>query len=277
MHRPSGTPPASLVPLLFVAFFLATPEISTPAAEDADTSPSLELTTLSAEGLLDPPLSVGDCIGVVSRLQRACPRPGETQSPRDRDIFARALRGVREYLDLRDDIHASLAHFRWTLIKTGGVAPGGTDKDTFTFEAARIPREISALCMEAEGADILVSDLRITDDSGHASASFPALREHPRIIRHSIPRREVFPLPQRTNIRSIAIAYSQASTPAPGSPDPRVRIFAGQTDDPEYDKQAAQALETAIAALDRANWPEVSHSLREANRSMEKLRRLLNP
>ena len=183
-----------------------------------------------------PPFSLSDCSILIDQALQALPRSDGDLKPYNEESIGLLLRTITNYLKMRDEMHSTLVNYTWESIARGQVSDGLIDNEEFTWEGDRIPRNVSALSFEVQRGDAYLHFLRVIDPEGNEIATFDRLRRAPRLIRHSLPRREVFHLWRPTSIGTIELAYSQAN---PGRDRaPKVFIHAGHTDEPEYGKSA---------------------------------------
>ncbi|MCB2155528.1 hypothetical protein KQI84_11635 [bacterium] len=183
-----------------------------------------------------PPFSLSDCSALIGQGLNALPLSDDDPKAYNDEAVFGLLRTITNYLKMRDEMHSTLVNYTWNQIARGQVSDGLIDNEEFTFDKDDCPQEVSALSFEVQRGDAYLHYLRVIDSEGHEVATFDRLRRNPRLIRHSLPRREVFHLWRPTSIGKIELAYSQAN---PGRDrSPKVLIHAGHTDDPEYGKSA---------------------------------------
>lgn len=183
-----------------------------------------------------PPLSLNECLQLIDTMVNALPETNSDEGPLDSVPSASIIRMIDvlySYLNFRDDLHTSLAHYEWMRLGETRVADPGeaADRDALHFDAP--VRNISALSLAVDRGDVYLHGLWVYDESGHERQQF--LFDPPRRLRHSLPRMEVFHLWRRTEISRIEMKYSRAEDM---DRSPKVFVRGGVTNRREFIKTA---------------------------------------
>ncbi len=199
-----------------------------------------------------PPLSLRDTIERIDRALNVIPPDYSSDGPEDIpvDSLSRMIESAYNYLRLRNDLHTTLANYEWVEMEKAGVdhQPGLADHDTFFFQPPM--QKISSLSFEAFEGDVQVHYLQIWDEKGQVRETYDTLRERPRTLLHSLPRREVFHLWRRTTISRIDIDYSRVDQET----EPEVILYGGITERQEFIKTALHHLGHAQPNIRTGNW-----------------------
>lgn len=214
-----------------------------------------------------PPFSLRECLKLIDRCIQHTPGEGETTPEQDAAVpvtaIDRMVVACANYLRNRDDLHSSLVDYRWIQLDEGKVqnAKGTVDKDTLDFSP---PVEaISALSLAAQRGDAYIHQIRVYDEKGNLRDSWFDYRDRaPKLLRHSLPRRQVFHLWRRTTISRIEIEYSRANRGEEFRP--KVVVYGGITDKPEYIKTAIYYLDYARRQLEQKDWENAREALIDA-------------
>ncbi len=216
-----------------------------------------------------PPLSLNECLSMIDRIEKALPKeanPDPESMQYSPETLRRMVRSCYNYLNYRDDLHSSLSDYRWIWLNSGTVESTGQspDKDLFVFDPP-IER-ISALSLETRRGDTYIHQIRVFDEKDKLRDSW-VYSESPRLLRHSLPRRQVYHLWRRTTISLIEIEYSRAMVGEDYRP--LVIIYGGITDDREYIKTAIYYLDLAARDVTAQKWPQAREDLLEAREKIE--------
>lgn len=210
------------------------------------------------------PFSLNDCRQRINQaldfLSDPAATSGEQGLPTRRAAYTLADR-VINYLEVRDYLHTSLAHYTWSPLDSNKVEnlPNTVDTDTFDFKGD-IPH-ISALSFEIEDGDAFLHTVRVYDENDNV---WEHQLEPPVLLQHSLPRREVFHLWRRTTLRKVEVEYSRAN---PGTrEEPRVHLWGGVTDRKEHIKTALYHLRMGREAVREGNVEEARTALAQADR-----------
>lgn len=215
-----------------------------------------------------PPVSLSETLSLISRAEHALPPPGTPALPADRADIAslkRMLTSCINYLTYRDDLHTSLSDYEWVEMNTAKVQhqPGKHDADVMTFTPP--VQEISAISLGVERGDVSVFHVVVYDEKSNKRQLFE-FKDDPKLLRHLLPRREVFHLWKRTTISRIDIEYARADL---GSDiQPKVIVFGGITEKREYIKTALFELKRTLEKIDSAQWDDARESLLDAARNI---------
>ncbi|MCC5875613.1 MAG: hypothetical protein JJU11_05280 [Candidatus Sumerlaeia bacterium] len=207
-----------------------------PTIEGQDDS-DLEEATPEVQPLsFRPPLSLNECLQLIDTMVNTLPNTNSEDGPLDSVPSASLIRMIDvlySYLNFRDDLHTSLAHYEWMRLGETRVAdPGDTaDRDSLHFDAP--VRNISALSLAVDRGDVYLHGLWVYDESGQERQQF--LFDPPLRLRHSLPRMEVFHLWRRTEISRIEMKYSRAEDM---DRSPKVFVRGGVTNRREFIKTA---------------------------------------
>ncbi|MBI5155423.1 hypothetical protein HZA57_09315 [Candidatus Poribacteria bacterium] len=241
-----------------------TPVLS-PSPSAAPTAPPIKFS---------PPFSLSDCLRLVSLATDAIPTDKAGQESVHRDSLGQLITSVTDYLKDRDDLHSNLIGYQWTRIGRGKVREPLIQGKTFDWSPEEYPAEVSALSFEVTGGDAQLHAIRVFDPSSEEPiASFLSESEKPVLLRHSLPRREVFHLWRPATISKIEVAYSQVVPSA--EVVPRVYVYAGRTDKPEYGKAAIFYLTRAQQRVELGRVAEGREDLVLARQEIIKYRRQL--
>lgn len=250
-----------------------------PATSSPASSPATTATAAAAPGpsptagpralpvRLRPPLSVKETLDQVTRVAAQVPRtPSGQPEGVTVEEMAAVIRNCYAYLVYRDDLHTSLANYTWVVLDDSKVQnePGRVDTDVSTFSPPE--RRISAIGLECLEGDVYVHRMRVYDENKLLRAEFD-FTTNPRLLRHNLPRREVFHLWRRSTISRIEVTYSRASI---GGDTPRVRLYGGITDRVEHVKTAIYHLENAERYLRARKWADATESLKDADEAIRK-------
>jgi hypothetical protein len=209
-----------------------------------------------------PPLNIDECLALIERAAAQLPPAGATDPALPVESIVAMINSAFQYLNLRDDLHTSLAHYRWIRLASGRVdnEPGRIDRDVYTFE---VPvRRISAICLEVETGDVLLHGIDVYDENNQRRQQFEFAE--PKRLRHLLPRRDVFHLWRRTTISRIEIRYSRHETAVSG-PAPRVHVLGGVTSQQEFIKTALYSLQVeAIPAIREGRYGAAREALATA-------------
>lgn len=214
-----------------------------------------------------PPLSLEECQNLIMRAHSLIPAEGAAEKidPSLAAALASIAQTSANYLHFRSDLHPSFSHYRWIELVGGRVENniGETDHDIKRFNP---PVEgISALSLEARHGDIWLHRILVFDEKDNMRQEFDYSKE-PRLLRHALPRRDVYHLWRRTTISRIEIEYARA-VPNQQNPTPQVGIFAGLTTRarPEHVKTAIFHLQEAHEQILTGDWETARESLALAN------------
>lgn len=183
-----------------------------------------------------PPLSLNECLQLIEILIQSMPEVNSEIGPQDEvpsGSLIRMIDAIYGYLNFRDDLHTSLAHYEWMRLGETRVAdPGETpDRDSLHFDAP--VRNLSALSLAVDRGDVYLHGLWVYDETGQERQQF--LFDPPRRLRHSLPRMEVFHLWRRTEVSRIELKYSRVESM---DRSPKVFVRGGVTNRREYIKTA---------------------------------------
>jgi len=226
-----------------------------------------------------PPLSLAECQDLMSRAETLI--PNNPQAAPDAAWVA-SLQSMVEtsanYLRFRSDLHTSLSQYRWVELTGGRVEnnPGGVDRDEKVFDP---PVEgVSAFSLEARNGDVYLHRLVVFDEKQEKRQEFDFSKE-PDLLRHAIPRRDVYHLYRRSTISRIEMEYSTVKPREPGSPRVVVAVFAGMTtrSRPEFVKTAIWHLQEARKAIAARDWPRAKTEMSAANNRLSEYIRRNNP
>jgi hypothetical protein len=205
---------------------------------------------------------------LLAEANSAPAEPGKAQ--RDRRI--RVAREVARYLRDRDSIHSTLNEYNWDLLIRSKVADSEVDRDAFDFTPPR--RRISVLSFEAEGADILIEDLRVFDEHNRIVEGFRTRPQEAWTVETSLPRRETLHFWRRTSISRVEVTYRQLRRTS--SLPVRLYVYGGESEQREFAKMAIFQLDLAsekMAAGDDAAALELLREARENIASYREMRR----
>lgn len=273
MNRRYSAPWAHFLPLLFLALALGgmvrgqlvitgndSSAGRTPVPPTATATPAPPLGPIA----FVPPLSVNDCVGLLEKLNAELAKaPARYDTKRIDDSVPRLLQSVYNYLKFRDELLSSLTGYEWVPLGRGKVDREGADRDEFVFNPP-IPH-ISVLQFEAENGDVILSEVLVTDENGHAVSGFRQHPERPWRIMSGMPRREVYHLWRRTEIAKIELRYAPAK---PGETSPRISIFGARTNRREYSKMAMHDIDEALKALERGDEADFKAKVQSAFRNV---------
>lgn len=211
-----------------------------------------------------PPLSLNDCIDIVNRaldgVQIPPDAPAEELARHSNDLV-QLIGTAYNYLNFRDDLHTSLANYQWVELGRVGIdnSDSKTDNDVVAFE---VPMErISALSLEAVDGDCRIHYLAVYDEKGQLRDEYN-FRKEPRLLRHSLPRREVFHLWRRTTISRIVVENSRIGPRKESKP--KLRILGGITERRELIKTALYHLSRARDSARNHDWQTTREALLNA-------------
>lgn len=182
------------------------------------------------------PFSLRDSQQLIDRLITALPESDDQPERYSRRSLRRIIVVVNSYLKVRDQRANSLADYRWEPIDRNKVDGRLIDNEETEWEEGEGPADVSALSFEIDRADAFLHYLAAYGEDGELVTEYVSLRRQPALLRHSIPRREVFHLWRPTTLSRIEYAYSKADPEADESPV--VTIYAGRTPRPQYGKSA---------------------------------------
>ncbi|MDX2176525.1 MAG: hypothetical protein SF028_08640 [Candidatus Sumerlaeia bacterium] len=243
----------------------------------AATTPSPTPATLQVERFdYVPPLSVTDCIGLMGRLRKHVEAtPGRVDPARVDPSVPRVLESIYNYLSLRNDLHASLNDYTWIQVGRGGVAGDADSPDTDRYRLGGVVEDTSALSFEAERTDVEIHSLKVIDESGAVTGEFTRERPGQWTIRAELPRRDVFQLWKRRDIREIEVTYAPVN--APRGREGRLAIYAGRTSKPEYGKITIYEIDRARRFIREGDMVQFGEALEKAERRAHAYRDSMRP
>jgi hypothetical protein len=147
--------------------------------------------------------------------------------------------------------------------RTRRELPRRPDQDAILFEPP--VERISAISLQATGGDVRVHRIRVIDEKNSTRQLFD-YDSKPLLVRHLLPRREVFHLWRRTTISRIELEYARVDST--GGVRPRIIIFGGTTSRREYIKTALFQLELASDRLNRKDWARALDAVAEAKEGL---------
>ncbi len=202
-------------------------------------------------------------VAVVTTPGAAVPAPPAPEVPVE--SLQRMIRSCINYLRYRDDIHTSLSDYEWVELDDERVenSPDAPDQDAILFEPP--VERISAISLQATGGDVRVHRIRVIDEKNSTRQLFD-YDSKPLLVRHLLPRREVFHLWRRTTISRIELEYARVDST--GGVRPRIIIFGGTTSRREYIKTALFQLELASDRLNRKDWARALDAVAEAKEGL---------
>ncbi|MBI1289796.1 hypothetical protein GC173_00940 [bacterium] len=252
---------------------------ATPAPTPSPTATVTPAPTTAAPVRFIPPLSIAECQDLMRRAEKLIPPDG---APSPDPTWVAGLQSMVEtcgnYLNFRSDLHTSLSQYRWIELGGGRVEnnPGGVDKDAKTFDP---PIEgISAISLEARSADVYLHRLVVFDEKNRKRQDFD-FSTNPQLLRHALPRRDVYHLWRRSTVSRIEMEYSTVKEREPGEPRARVAVFAGITNRsrPEFVKTTIWHLHVAREEIGKRDWAKARMELIQANEVLDEYVRRNNP
>lgn len=219
-----------------------------------------------------PPLSLNDCQRLLDELVAEVAATAEEPSEAQRDRRLRVAQEVARYLRDRDNIHGTLNEYRWDLLIRSKVADSEVDRDAFDFTPPR--RRISVLSFEAEGADVLIEDVRVFDEHNRVVDGFRTQPQEDWTVETSLPRRETLHFWRRTSISRVEVTYRQLRRTS--TLPVRLYIYGGESEQREFAKMAIFQLDLArekMAAGETAAALELLREAREHIGSYREVRR----
>ncbi|MEQ8818861.1 MAG: hypothetical protein RLY93_01355 [Sumerlaeia bacterium] len=258
---------------LFAAFALLIALAAAPhfRKSASDSSPRGKSTANSLAGReeLHPPFSLTDCeylLGLAATEVEGNPEAT------DKDPRA-LLTSVRSYLTHRDDIYSTLFHYNWERIGRERVAEGVMDTDEFSFYGEDVPAAVNALSIEIRNADAYLFAMQVWDaDNPEQKILDLKFDDDPLLLRHSLPRREVFHLWRPARIGKIGLAYARTEQGSGPDREPKVVVYAGRTERPEHGKSAIFFIEQAENQLSQENEEAARRSIVLAQEAIAKFR-----
>lgn len=220
-----------------------------------------------------PPLSLNECLRLIDQIIEILPGEGADSASLANLPAASILRMIDScygYLNIRDDLHTSLAHYQWMRIGETRVADPGdeNDRDVLFFDTP--VHNISALSLHVDRGDVLLHGMWVYDEEGMERQQF--YFNPPKRLRHSLPRMEVFHLWTRTQISRIEIEYTRAEEM---NRSPKVFISGGVTNRREYIKTALYNLKKeAEPAILQGRFAEARSHLEDARLNILEFSRL---
>ncbi len=239
-----------------------TPEEPTPTPEPTPEPTPTPTPTPTPVPYL-PPLSLGECHELIERVLSYVPTVDDGSLPPDihLDSLVRMVTSSYNYLNFRDDLHTSLIHYNWTELGEVRVdRTEGIDSGTLRFDPPS-PR-VSAISIDVRRGDIWLHRMRVYDEREELRHEFD-YTVTPRLIRHSLPRRQVFHLWRRADVARIDTEFSRAN-PNLGT-SPIVTLTAGTTNRPEHVKMALFHLNEARNELRELRWSRARSELERAH------------
>lgn len=186
-----------------------------------------------------PPLSLEDCRVALQRARQKAELSAEPSTELAPDLLP-LTEQVLAYVRMLDERHSNLRRYRWQPAGTAKVATDGPDRDDFTF--SRPIKDVSALAFHSRDGDVSLEGVAVIGVDGHR-AEFGL--DPPLVIMSGIPRREVFHLYSRTEVRKVEVRYKALQQDRA----PRVSLYLGISDHPDYLKSCIYYLERARQTL----------------------------
>ncbi|MCC6547897.1 hypothetical protein IT570_12095 [Candidatus Sumerlaeota bacterium] len=219
-----------------------------------------------------PPISLDETVGLIDKVISELPRTNdaEARAAVPVETLRRMLRSCVNYLHYRDDLQNSLADYEWIDLGSQKVenAPGRADHDTIVYDPPI--QRISALSVIVESGDIRVHSLRVIDEK-ESTRQFFNLDEKPALLRHQLPRRQVFQLWRRSTISRIEISCSRVNEKDPAIP--KLTIYGGVSDQREYLKTAQFQIELASDRIGNGVFDRARSSLVDSKETIDEYTR----
>lgn len=185
------------------------------------------------------PFSTSDCLTILEEVLAALPQnESEAQKYSTRSLL-KGVETTNNYLKQRDELHSTLVGYRWQEVGSMVVNKATYELRRAEWDALTQPQAITALSFEARDGDVMITSLSVFNDANERVANFNFSETSPVILRHSLPRREVFHLWRKTRLARVEITAALA--PGRAGVDQgigRVVIHGGSTNRPEYAKSA---------------------------------------
>lgn len=220
-----------------------------------------------------PPLSLNECLQLIDQIMANIPEENSGSGALPHVPTPSILRMIDScygYLNIRDDLHTSLAHYQWMRIGETRVADPGEERDRDVLHFDTPVRNISALSLHVDRGDVLLHGMWVYDEEGMERQQF--YFNPPKRLRHSLPRMEVFHLWTRTQISRIEIEYTRAEEM---NRSPKVFISGGVTNRREYIKTALYNLKKeAEPAILQGRYAEARRHLDSARENIVEFSRL---
>lgn len=219
------------------------------------------------------PFSTADCLNILEQVFAALAQEEDGQQLYSTRSMLRAVETTNNYLKQRDELHSTLVGYKWQEIGSIAVGKATYELRGADWDALTQPPEITALSFEARDADVKITSLAVLNDTNERVA-FEFSDKSPVVLRHSLPRREVFHLWHPTRLRRLeitaALAPGRAGTVPPLG---RVVIHGGSTTRREYAKSAIFSLNETEEDLRSADPRSASIHLADAIDDLRELRR----
>jgi hypothetical protein len=257
------TPPSTATPTPTPAASPEPTDSETPTATETPVPTPIPLPKIE----FTPPLSLNQCQTLIDQVKKNLPTDPDGEPakiPAVVPILDRMITTCSNFLEYRDDLHSSLAHYRW--IEAGRVKVQVTSDDSeyrADHDEVKLDtpiRNVSAISLEleVEKSDVWIHSIQVYDDKDKLVGDFLDPSK-PRLLRHSLPRREVYHFWQRTTIARIELECSKATRNIDITP--RVVIYAGRTSRREYIKSAIYYLSEARKNLRSNKWAQTRLNL----------------
>lgn len=214
--------------------------LATPAAALAQEPASPEPAVLGVETL--PPLSLADAEVLIHRAQLLLEGYGGAGGPDDLRLARMMLQGVTDYVQLADQRRSTLTDYTFVRLGKGTITPEGQPVEFTLTPEAPVP-QVQALALSCSRDPVEIQRLVIETQARGAIT-----RESTLTLDPDMPGRSFLDLPHMVTVTRVAVT---AMTRAPSRP--RVTVWLGQTETPEYLRQALAHLDEARSALDQAN------------------------
>lgn len=221
------------------------------------------------------PFSTADCLTILEQVLASLPQNEDARQAYSTPSMLRAVETTNNYLKQRDELHSTLVGYRWQEVGSLVVNKATYELRTASWDALTQPQAITALSFEARDGDVMITSLAVFNDANERVANFAFSETSPVMLRHSLPRREVFHLWRKTRLARVEITAALA--PGRSGADKgigRIVIHGGSTSRPEYAKSAIffltlteEDLRSADPHSARKNMARAIDELREHQRT----------
>jgi hypothetical protein len=189
-----------------------------------------------------PPLSLGDAELLIHRAQLLLEGYGGRGGPNDLGLARTMLRAVMDFVQLADQRRSTLTDYTFVRLGKGTITPGDASME-FMLTPEEPVTNVQALALSCSRDRVDIQRVVLETPAGETTTRETTLTLNP-----DMPGRSFLYLPEMISVTQVTIrAFTHAAT------RPRVTIWLGQTETPEYLRQALAHLDEAQAALDQDN------------------------